>query len=74
MMFVQVHRLQRRGANEPPAETEEIIRVDLIQRIRLAGQGDVEGPCCDLILDNDETILCRGDMADIRMAINEAFD
>ena len=70
-MFLHIQRLNRRGSNEPPTLVEEVIRVDLIQRMRSIKVTDWDEPCTELVLDNDETVVCQGTFTDVLRALDE---
>ena len=70
-MFLELTILNRRGADVPPTASNELIRVDLVQRVRVIEVDDVENDCVELVLDNDETIACCGTAPDIIEAINQ---
>ena len=74
MMFIELDVLKRRGSNEPPTVSTEILRVDLIQRIRAIEVGDVDGPCVELILDNEEKVICQGTLADVKAALEQVLN
>jgi len=71
-MFIHLQILNRRGANEPPTLREEVLRIDLIQRMRPIEVTDWGEPCTQLILDNEQTIVCQGTFRDVLMALDEA--
>lgn len=70
-MFIRLHVLNREASNVPPTLSEEVLRVDLIQRIRSIEVGDWNEPCTQLILDNEETIICQGSLQDVLQALDE---
>ena len=70
-MFLELTILNRTGADVPPVASDELIRVDLIQRVRVIDVSDVENDCVELVLDNDESIVCCGTVPQIIEAIKE---
>jgi hypothetical protein len=72
-MFIQLHVLNRKGANVPPTVVQEVLRIDLIQRMRAIEVSDFDEPCTELILDNEETIVCQGELADHLRALDEVL-
>jgi hypothetical protein len=72
-MFIQVQVLKREGANVPPTVVQEVLRVDLIQRMREIEVSDWDEVCTELILDNEETIVCQGSLRTHLEALDELF-
>ncbi len=73
MMFIELDVLKRRGANEPPTLLKEVLRIDLIQRMRSIEVSDWDKPCTQVILDNEETIVVQAEIADITRALEEVL-
>lgn len=70
-MFLQIQKLIRTGASDPPEGVElELIRVDLIQRIRPGKLPGWDDPCTELVLEGDEIVYCQGEIADIARALD----
>ncbi len=70
-MFVTLDVYVRQGADRPPVVREEVVRIDLIQRMREIEVTDIEGPCVELLLDNEERLQCRATLADLKQAFEE---
>ncbi len=70
-MFLHIQVLTRRGANIPPTLSEQLLRIDRIQRMCPIEVSDWDKPCTELILDNEESITCEGTFEDLLRALNE---
>ena len=54
----------------------ELLRVDLIQRVCPADSSnwlDMDTPCSELVLDNEEVLICQGEVRQILERIDEVF-
>lgn len=77
-MFLRIQRVVRIASADIPGEPctvlkPELIRADLIQRIRAVDSGGHDEPCTELVLDNEEVIVCQGSFEDIESALSSLF-
>jgi len=70
-MFIHLYTLKRIGSTEPLVLQEEVIRIDLIQRIREIECHGWDEPCTELLLENEEKLICQGTLRDIVQALDE---
>jgi hypothetical protein len=68
-MFLEIDRLNRRGANERPTLVKELIRIDLIQKMRPKAVTDWDQPCVELDLEGEQTVCCQGTFEGVLEAI-----
>jgi hypothetical protein len=72
MMFVQFQVLQRTGASDPPEGVElQLIRVDLIQRVRPITLPGWDEPAVEVLLENEAVEYCQGTVQAILQSIDE---
>ena len=70
-MFIHLYVLKRQGGNVRPELVEEVLRIDLIQRMRGIEVSDWEEACTELLLENEEKLVCQGTLQSIMQALDE---
>ena len=71
-MFLRIQRVVRIGSTDTELKPE-LIRADLIQRMRPVESGGHDEPCTELVLDNDEAIVCQGSFEDVESALASLY-
>jgi hypothetical protein len=71
-MFLHIQRVIRSGSTDTELRPE-LVRVDLICQMRGVDPGGHDEPCTELVLSNDETIICQGSFEDMERAIDSLF-
>ena len=71
-MFLHIQRVIRIGSTDTELKPE-LIRADLIERMRAVDPGGHDEPCVELVLGNEETVICQGSFEDIESAIDSLF-
>lgn len=72
-MFIELKVLKRRGSNTPPEPHLEIVRVDLIQRMREVCVTGWDSVCTEIQLDDQEVLTCTDSLADVQARMTEIF-
>lgn len=71
-MFLHIQRVVRTGSTDTELKPE-LIRVDDIRRMRGVDPGGHDEPCTELVLSNEETVVCQGSFEDLARAIDSLF-
>jgi len=71
-MFLRIQRVVRIGSTDTELKPE-LIRADLIQRMREVDPGGHDEQCTELVLDNEEVIVCQGSFEDIENALASLY-
>lgn len=71
-MFLHIQRVVRIGSTDTEIKPE-LIHVDDIRRMREADSGGHDEPCVELVLSNEETIICQGSFETVEGAIDSLF-